>query len=49
MAAGDELMQIAEAFHLPIITIDDVIHFRKAQAASAAPLQLPVIKAAAAS
>lgn len=49
MATGQELMQIAEAFHLPIITIDDVIHFRKTQAASATPLPIPVVKAAAAS
>ncbi len=49
MATGEELMQMADAFHLPIITIDDVIHFRKTQAASATPLPIPVIKAAAAS
>jgi 3,4-dihydroxy 2-butanone 4-phosphate synthase/GTP cyclohydrolase II len=30
MATGPELLQIAEEFHLPIITIDDVIRFRQA-------------------
>jgi 3,4-dihydroxy 2-butanone 4-phosphate synthase/GTP cyclohydrolase II len=30
MATGDELLGIAKAFNLPIITIDEVIHFVKA-------------------
>jgi 3,4-dihydroxy 2-butanone 4-phosphate synthase/GTP cyclohydrolase II len=41
MATGDELMQIAETFHLPIITIDEVIRQRQLQVA-AAPLALPL-------
>src|SRR5580698_4281180 len=41
MATGDELMQFAESFHLPIITIDDVIRQRQIQVA-AAPLALPL-------
>jgi 3,4-dihydroxy 2-butanone 4-phosphate synthase / GTP cyclohydrolase II len=48
MATGDELMQIAETFQLPIITIDDVIHYRQVQAATAASHPLPVVKAASA-
>ncbi len=45
MATGDELMQIAENFQLPIITIDDVIRHRQLQAATAPPLPLPVTNA----
>jgi 3,4-dihydroxy 2-butanone 4-phosphate synthase/GTP cyclohydrolase II len=30
MATGSELLEIAEAFHMPVITIDDVIKFRQA-------------------
>jgi 3,4-dihydroxy 2-butanone 4-phosphate synthase / GTP cyclohydrolase II len=48
MATGDELMQIAETFHLPIITIEDVIRHRRMQASEATPLPLPTAKAAAA-
>ncbi|HUE16480.1 MAG TPA: 3,4-dihydroxy-2-butanone-4-phosphate synthase [Planctomycetaceae bacterium] len=48
MATGDELMQIAETFQLPIITIDDVIRYRQVQAATGAPHPLPVVKAASA-
>jgi 3,4-dihydroxy 2-butanone 4-phosphate synthase / GTP cyclohydrolase II len=48
MASGDELMQFAETFHLPIITIDDVIRRRQIQEATGAPLAvpLPMVKAA---
>jgi 3,4-dihydroxy 2-butanone 4-phosphate synthase/GTP cyclohydrolase II len=46
MAKGDELMQIAESFQLPVITIDDVIRHRQLQAATATSLSLPVTKAA---
>jgi 3,4-dihydroxy 2-butanone 4-phosphate synthase/GTP cyclohydrolase II len=42
MATGDELMQIAETFHLPIITIDEVIRQRQLQVAAAVPIALPV-------
>ena len=48
MATGDELMQIAETFHLPIITIDDVIRHRQLHAATTAPCPLPAVKAASA-
>ena len=48
MATGDELMQIAETFQLPIITIDDVIRYRQVQAATGAQHPLPVVKAASA-
>jgi 3,4-dihydroxy 2-butanone 4-phosphate synthase/GTP cyclohydrolase II len=41
MATGDELMQIAETFHLPIITIDDVIHYRQLQVATSAACSTP--------
>ncbi len=48
MATGDELMQIAETFHLPIITIDEVIRQRQIQVATGAPLAvpIPIVKAA---
>jgi 3,4-dihydroxy 2-butanone 4-phosphate synthase/GTP cyclohydrolase II len=48
MATGEELMQIAETFHLPIITIDDVIRHRQLEAAGASPVPLPATKSAAA-
>jgi 3,4-dihydroxy 2-butanone 4-phosphate synthase/GTP cyclohydrolase II len=42
MATGDELLQIAETFHLPIITIDEVIRQRRLQVAAALPLAFPL-------
>jgi 3,4-dihydroxy 2-butanone 4-phosphate synthase/GTP cyclohydrolase II len=38
MATGDELLQIAATFRLPIITIDDVIRLRRTQAAASESL-----------
>jgi 3,4-dihydroxy 2-butanone 4-phosphate synthase/GTP cyclohydrolase II len=42
MATGDELMQFAESFHLPIITIDDVIRQRQIQSATGASIVVPL-------
>jgi len=40
MATGHELLEIAEEFHLPMISIDDVIRFRQAGAARSLPKAL---------
>ena len=47
MATGDELMQLAETFQLPIITIDDVIRHRQSQLSNEQPVPVPTTKAAA--